>query len=81
VRFLSDPTVPFTSNLAERNERIMKLRPKTSGSFRSVDGLVDFTLIQSLLSTAKKQGDILQALASQLERLISALQMASSKAA
>ena len=77
LRFLSDPTVPFTNNLAERDGRMMKLRQKISGGFRSVDGAEDFAVIRSLLSTARKQGwDILQALVSRPERLISALQIA-----
>jgi transposase len=77
LRFLSDPTVPFTNNLAERDGRMMKLRQKISGGFRSVDGAADFAVLRSLLSTARKQGwDILHALASRPERLIAALQIA-----
>jgi transposase len=77
LRFLSDPTVPFTNNLAERDGRMMKLRQKISGGFRSVDGAEDFAVIRSLLSTAKKQGwDILQALASRPDHLIAELQIA-----
>ena len=56
LRFLSDPTVPFTNNLAERDGRMMKLRQKISGGFRSEDAATDFGVIRSLLSTAKKQG-------------------------
>jgi transposase len=77
LRFLSDPAVPFTNNLAERDGRMMKLRQKISGGFRSVDGAEDFAVIRSLLSTARKQGwDILQALTSRPDHLIAELQIA-----
>jgi transposase len=77
LRFLSDPSVPFTNNLAERDGRMMKLRQKISGGFRSDDGAKDFAVIRSLLSTARKQGwDILQALTSGPDRLIAELQVA-----
>jgi len=77
LRFLSDPTVPFTNNLAEQDGRMMKLRQKISGGFRSVDGAEDFAAIRSLLSTARKQGwDILQALATRPDRLAAELQVA-----
>jgi transposase len=63
LRFLSNPDVPFTNNLAERDGRMMKLRQKISGGFRSECGAADFGVIRSLLSTAKKQDwDILQTL-------------------
>jgi transposase len=56
LRFLHDPTVPFTNNQAERDGRMMKLRQKISGGFRSPQGAMDFALIRSFFSTAKKQG-------------------------
>jgi transposase len=83
LRFLSDPTVPFTNNLAERDGRMLeprsgsRLRQKISGGFRSIDGAEDFAVIRSLLSTARKQGwDILQVLASRPGRLVAELQVA-----
>ena len=77
LRFLSDPTVPFTNNLAERDGRMMKLRQKISGGFRSFDGAEDFAVIWSLISTARKQGwDVLRALTSRPAHLIAELNVA-----
>jgi transposase len=77
LRFLSDPAVPFTNNLAERDGRMMKLRQKISGGFRSPEGAEDFSVLRTLISTARKQGwDILRALASQPGQLIAGLQVA-----
>lgn len=56
LRFLTDPGVPFTNNEAERDGRMMKLRHKISGGFRSEQGARDFAVIRSLIATAKKQG-------------------------
>jgi transposase len=60
LRFLRDPTVPFTNNEAERDERMMKLRQKIQKSllpgFRSTEGADDFASIRSFISAARKQG-------------------------
>jgi transposase len=71
LRFLTEPLVPFTNNLAERDGRLMKLRQKISGGFRAEDGANQFGVIRSLLSIARKQGwEVLKALTSEPQRPI-----------
>jgi transposase len=77
LRFLTNPQVPFTNNLVERDGRMMKLRQKISGGFRSEAGAEDFAVIRSLLSTARKQGwGLLQTLTSDPKHLIARLRLA-----
>jgi transposase len=77
LRFLHDPIVPFTNNEAERDGRMMKLRQKISGGFRSLQGASDFATIRSFITTAKKQGwKIIDALTADPQSLRKSLRIA-----
>ncbi|HUZ35921.1 MAG TPA: transposase [Streptosporangiaceae bacterium] len=53
LRFATDLTVGFTSNEAERGVRPIKVQQRTSGGcWRTLQGLADFAVVQSCLSTA-----------------------------
>ncbi|MGH3407969.1 MAG: IS66 family transposase [Streptosporangiaceae bacterium] len=57
LRFATDLAVGFTSNQAERDVRPVKVQMRTSGgSWRTLQGLADFAVVQSYLSTAAKWG-------------------------
>ena len=74
LRFLHEPAVSFTNNLAEQDVRMMKVRPKISSRFRSEQGAQDFATLHSVLSSARKQGrNRLEALRQGPEILFAAL--------
>ncbi len=55
-RFADNPLVLFTNNQSERDLRMVRLKSKVIGCFRTASGAENFLAIKSVTSSAIKHG-------------------------